>query len=290
MQDITGLSKSDKSEIAEYIKRDNLQIVNERIQQVHVKKSFYTRYVKRLLDIIVSLIAIVVSLPINVVIALVTFFDVGTPIIFKQKRIGKGQKSFTIYKFRNMTNATDVNGELLPPSERVTKWGRFVRKTSLDELLNFVSVLKGDMSIIGPRPLLDSYVDRLNERHKMIYSVRPGLECPILRKTNCPISWQERLENYVWYVENCGFVVDVKLSFRIIQIAFDRKSTEQRAEAGHGGFLGYGLDGNVIYTKTVPDCFVEEFCLNHGFHDLEEAIESRKATSSEEDAVQKEAV
>lgn len=276
MKDISGLSQSQKAEIASYIARDNLEFVNQKAEKVIVKKSFYTKYVKRLLDIFISAIALIVTSPINLVIAVVTFFDVGRPIIFKQKRIGQNGKTFFIYKFRNMTNDTDASGELLPPSERVTKWGKFVRKTSLDELLNFVSVLKGDMSIIGPRPLVDYYAERLNVRHKAIYAVKPGLECPTLNKTDHALSWQERLDNYVWYVENCSFKIDLKLTVRVAQLAFDKKSTFQRSTANHGGFLGYDLDGNVIYTKAVPEKFVEEFCKNHHLVDLDEAVNSRE--------------
>ncbi|MDO4306308.1 MAG: sugar transferase [Eubacteriales bacterium] len=275
MQDITELSKSQKAEIASYIARDNLAIVNAKVKQVTVKDTFYTRYGKRAIDIVISLFALIVTLPINFFIAIITFFDVGSPIIFKQHRVGRNEKIFTIYKFRNMTNETDANGELLPPSERVTKWGNFVRKTSLDELLNFVSILNGSMSIIGPRPLLEYYAERLNVRHKKIYAVRPGLECPTLNKVDHTLSWQERLENYIWYVENCSFWIDVKLAFRIVQIAFDRKSTAQRADASHGGLLGYDLEGNVIYTKSVPDHFVEEFCKKHGYKNLEDAVSIR---------------
>lgn len=275
MWDISELSQSDKTEIAGYIKRDNLKAVNQKLQAVHVKNSFYTRFGKRILDIILSLFAIIITFPINLAIAVITFFDVGHPIIFKQSRVGKDEKLFTIYKFRNMTNETDTNGELLPPSQRVTKWGKFVRKTSLDELLNFISILNGSMSIIGPRPLLDYYAERMNDRHKMIYAVRPGLECPTLKRVDHTLSWQERLDNYVWYVENCSFGVDVQLCLRVIQIAFDRKSTNQRSNANHGGFMGYDSDGNVIYTKSVPDKYVEEFCSKHGYQSLRDAIEER---------------
>lgn len=281
MQDISELSLSEKSEIAEYIKRDTLAIVNSKVQKVKVKDSFYTRYGKRGLDFLVGLVGFIVSLPFNLIIASVTFFDVGRPIIFKQQRIGKDEKKFTIYKFRNMTNATDANGELLPPDQRVTKWGKFVRKTSLDELLNFVSVLNGSMSIIGPRPLLDYYVDRLNDRHKAIYAIRPGLECPTLHKVDHALSWQERLDNYVWYTENCSFLVDIRLCFRILEVAFDRKETARRSKAGHGGLMGYDFDGNIIYTKFVPDKYVEEFCQNHGYKDLQEAIEARNDAMAE---------
>lgn len=276
MKDISGLSQSQKAVIASYIARENLEFVNQRVEKVIVKKSLYTKYMKRLLDILVSATALIVTSPINLVIAVITFFDVGKPIIFKQKRIGQNEQPFFIYKFRNMTNAKDALGELLPPSERVTKWGKFVRKTSLDELLNFVSVLKGDMSIIGPRPLVEYYAGRLNIRHKAIYAVKPGLECPTLDKVDHALSWQERLDNYVWYVENCSFIIDLKLAVRVAQLAFDRKSTSQRSTANHGGFLGYDLDGNVIYTKAVPEKFVEEFCRNYQFVSLDEAINSRE--------------
>lgn len=276
MQDITDLSQSQKAEIAGYIARDNLATVNKKLQQVRVRNTIYTRYIKRIIDILISVLALIVTFPINLVIAIVTIFDVGFPIIFRQHRIGKDEKLFTIYKFRNMTNDKDINGELLPPSERVTKWGKFVRKTSLDELLNFVSVLSGSMSIIGPRPLLDYYAERLNARHKMIYAIRPGLECPTLHRVDHPLSWQERLDNYVWYVENCSFLLDVWLAFRMVQIAFDKKSVKQRSSADHGGLLGYDLDGNVIYTKAVPDQFIEEFCEKHGYRDLKEAIAARE--------------
>lgn len=276
MQDITELSLSDKNEIASYIKRDTLEHVNKKVQKANVKKSFYTRYGKRFFDIIIGLIGCLITLPVNLIIAVVTFFDVGRPIIFKQQRIGKDEKKFTIYKFRNMTNDRDVNGELLPPSQRVTKWGKFVRKTSLDELMNFVSILNGSMSVIGPRPLLDYYAERINDRHKAIYAVRPGLECPTMSKVDHALSWQERLDNYVWYAENCSFWVDLKLCFRLLETALDRKETNRRSKASHGGLMGYDLEGNVIYTQSVPDQYVEEFCRKHGFNNLQDAIESRK--------------
>lgn len=275
MQDITRLSLDDKSEIAEYIKRDNLKIVNEKVRTVNVKNTIYTRYIKRVFDIIIAIIMLIITLPINFVIAVITYFDVGSPILFRQQRIGKNEKKFYIYKFRNMTNEVDSNGKLLPPSMRVTKWGKFVRKTSLDELLNFVSILNGSMSVVGPRPLLDYYAQRLNDRHKAIFMVKPGLECPMISKSDNPISWQERLDYYVWYVENCSFFVDVKIVFQIFVAVFDKKEAKRRAGSTQGGLLGYDKEGNVIYTKTVPDVYVKEFCKNHGFENLKKAIEYR---------------
>lgn len=275
MINIEELSLSQKEEIAKYIKNDTLQKVNQKVDTVQVRNSFYTCYGKRAIDIIVSFFALVLTSPINLIIAIVTYFDVGLPLIFKQQRIGKNNRKFTIYKFRNMTNAKDANGELLPSSQRVTKWGKFVRKTSLDELLNFVSILKGDMSIIGPRPLLDYYAERLNDYHKTIYKIRPGLECPPLKKMDHPLSWQERLDNYVWYTEKCSFIVDCRLALRIIQIALDSKSTVQRSAAGNGGFMGYNEEGNVIYTKAVPEKYVKMFLEAHDYKDINEAIKDR---------------
>lgn len=272
---IDELSLSQKIEIARYIKEDTLEQVNQKVRPVKLRDSFYTRYGKRWIDIIISFLALVITSPVNLVLAIVTFFDVGTPIIFKQQRIGKDNKVFTIYKFRNMRNTTDANGELLPSSQRVTKWGKFVRKTSLDELLNFVSIFKGDMSLIGPRPLLDYYADRLNEYHKTIYKIRPGLECPTLEKVDHALSWQERLDNYVWYAENCSFLLDVRLMFRVLEVALDHKSTSTRSTAGNGGLMGYDEEGNVIYTKAVPEKYVESFLNAHNYGSMEEAIRDR---------------
>lgn len=272
---IEELALSQKKEIAQYIKDDTLEIVNQKITVPHVRESFYTKYGKRLLDIFLSLIALMLTFPINLFIAIITFFDVGTPIIFKQQRIGKNQSPFTIYKFRNMKNTTDANGELLPSSQRVTKWGKFVRKTSLDELLNFVSILKGDMSLIGPRPLLDYYAERLNNYHKVIYQIRPGLECPSLNKEEIKYSWQERLDTYVWYAEHCSLWIDIKLCVQVLQMVIDHQSSAQRSQAGNGGFMGYDIHGNVIYSKAVPEKYVIKFLEEHNYKSLDEAIGKR---------------
>ncbi|MBR4655301.1 MAG: sugar transferase [Oscillospiraceae bacterium] len=285
MQDITPLRTKDKTEIAEYMARDNMEFVNRTAKEVCVKDTFYTRHGKRVLDIIISLIAFIVTLPINLVIGIVTAFDVGRPILFKQKRMGKDQKLFVIYKFRNMTNDTYPNGKLKPNEERVTKWGRFVRKTSLDELLNFVSVLNGSMSIIGPRPFPAYYADRMSERHKAIFAARPGLECPPYKGDGHLITWEERFESYVWYVEHCSLSVDLYLCFRVLQIALNKKSTNERAAASRGGFMGYNAQGVAIDTRCVEDKYVEEYCLKHGFKDLQDAIRAVKEQETAQIAV-----
>lgn len=275
MKDISKLSHNQQVEIADYIKEDTLATVNDHLKLIVPKKSIYTKYIKRILDILLAVIALTLTAPINILIAIITFFDVGSPIIFCQQRIGQNEKSFTIYKFRNMTNEMDANGELLPACERVTKWGKFVRKTSLDELLNFVSILKGDMSIIGPRPITEFYLSRLNNRHKGMYAVKPGLECPLPKPVDHFVTWQERFDNYSWYAENCSFYLDIKLCFRLLQTVLDRKSATIRSNISYGSFMGYDVNGNVIYNKSVPDKYVEKFLNAHNYHSIEEAVSNR---------------
>lgn len=146
--------RSDEMSLASSIAVRNLEHANEVSDLVTPKTSFYSKTVKRAIDVILSIIALIVCFPVNLVLAIATYFDVGSPIIFKQTRTGKDLEPFTIYKFRNMTNDRDEKGELLPPSQRVTKLGKLFRKTSLDELLNFWSVLKGDipLRILKTRP------------------------------------------------------------------------------------------------------------------------------------------
>ena len=157
-----------------------------------------------------------------------------------------------------MTNATNDKGDLLPPKERVTKWGNFVRRTSLDELLNFWSIFKGDMSIIGPRPLVLNYMDRYSERHKKRHCVKPGLECPyIMNDTPTGNKWQDQFENDVWYVENISFGTDIKMVFGLIKLVFNRKESSGRGKSNRGGFMGYTKDGIAINGNDIPEEYIE---------------------------------
>lgn len=234
------------------LKEENLSFVNENDERVVPRKNFYTKYVKRCIDIVVSAVALVVTLPVNVVIALCTYFDVGKPILFKQKRVGLNGKIFTIIKFRNMTNEKDDSGNLLPPSQRVTKFGKFVRKTSLDELMNFWSILKGDMSLIGPRPLLMEYYPLYSERHKARQTVRPGLECPMIQQMDNRVTWKGQFENDVYYAANVSFFLDIKLVFSLVKMVFSRKSIAGRGNGMRGTFMGYDTDGSSIDSCEVP--------------------------------------
>ncbi|MBR3268368.1 MAG: sugar transferase [Oscillospiraceae bacterium] len=237
-----------------------LQHKNETAAEVHPKNTFYTRYGKRILDIIISLIAFLILLPLNFILGICTFFDVGSPIFFRQTRVGKGGKTFTMIKFRNMNEKKDKDGKLLPPSQRVTKFGKIVRKLSLDELLNFWSVLKGDMSLIGPRPQPVFIYDRMCDRHKMRTAVRPGLECP--RVIHVPgedvCKFQRTFENDVWYVENVSFLLDVKMVWLLIKMVFTFKKRGDQAEGkGVSYFVGYNQDGiaiSMIAYKEMMKC------------------------------------
>lgn len=251
------LTKVQRWEIADRLAADRLDIINERLEEVHIKDTVYTRYIKRIIDIIVSAIVLLITLPVNILIGIVTFFDVGFPVFFKQKRTGKDGRLFSIIKFRNMKNIKDFKGELLPPDQRVTKFGKFMRKTSLDELLNFWCILKGDMSLIGPRPLVPEYTNRYSKRHKMRLSVRPGLECPLKNPQHHVWTWQEQFENDVWYVEHVSFWTDCFLCFRLIQFALDQESAKARAGVQRGIFMGYDLDGNAITLDEVPQEYID---------------------------------
>ena len=208
-------------------------------EEAKAAETFYRRYGKRIFDIVVALPLVIFTLPVNLVIAIVTFLDVGRPILFKQKRSGKDGKPITIVKFRNMRNTVDEDGFLLPARQRVTRFGRFIRATSLDELLQFWNVLFGTMSIIGPRPLGVAYMERYSPRHRMRLLVRPGLECPMHVDLEHERTWQDQLENDVWYVQHVSFRADVTMLLRLVRMVFDRRYAKNRAAALRGSFLGY---------------------------------------------------
>lgn len=256
--DKKDVTKAQRWILADRLAEERLDLVNSRLEDVVPKKTIYGRFMKRVVDICVSGIAIVVTLPINVVIGFITLADVGRPLFFKQKRVGRNGKLFTLVKFRNMKNIFDDRGEPLPPEQRISKWGHFVRRTSLDELLNFYCVFKGNMSIIGPRPLVPEYTHRYNKRHLARLAVRPGLECPPRSKAESVWTWQEQFDNDVWYVENLSFKTDLMMLANLVRFAFDRDSKNARATSGRGSFMGYSLEGVAINMEDVPQSYVDE--------------------------------
>ena len=238
---------------AEQLKLRNLAHANEVAAPVHPNKTIYGTYVKRGIDVVLSGVALVILLPVNGVLAILTFRDVGSPILFHQERTGKDLKPFELVKFRNMTNEKDENGELLPPDQRITKFGAFVRNHSLDELLNFWSVFKGDMSLIGPRPLPIEFTGRMTERHKARYSVRPGLECPMMILVDPNVDYAHtRFENDIAYVENVSFTTDVVQALRLVKMVFHRAATN--AYTGTDShFIGYDREGHAMSLGRLKD-------------------------------------
>lgn len=252
------LTKAQRWAIADKLANERLPEINASLDDVCPKTNLYSSVGKRVIDIVFSGVALIVTLPINLVIGVLTYLDVGSPLFFKQSRVGKDGKVFEIIKFRNMRIEYDENGDLLPPDQRVTKLGKFVRKTSLDELLNFWSVFKGDMSIIGPRPLVPEYTHRYNKRHAMRLKVRPGLECPPRSLDGKVWTWQEQLDNDVWYVENVSFRTDCRMIVNLVRFALDRKSADARALSKRGTFMGYSTDGNAINLDQVEQHYIDD--------------------------------
>lgn len=245
--------------VSQILQEKNLDYANRVAEKVYPRNTIYTRIIKRALDIMVSLPVFIVLLPLNCFFALCTFLDVGNPILYKQTRVGKDGKFFTIVKFRTMIDKRDEYGKLLPPSQRVTKFGLFMRKFSLDELLNFWSVLKGDMSIIGPRPLLAFTYEHMNERHKMSTAVRPGLECPRVISVKCKNGsmYQQSYENAVWYVENVSFWTDIKMLCLLVKMVFSLHKREKQAH-GVSCFVGYDDDGCAISLNKYKELYMHE--------------------------------
>ena len=256
---VDNLTKDMRWHIADRLAEERLDKVNKIVKNAHPKKTIYSKYVKRGLDVLFASVAIILTLPINLVLLILTFFDVGLPVFFHQERLGKDGKLFTLTKFRNMRNTKDKRGELLPAEKRVTKFGKIVRKLSLDELLNFWSILKGDMSLIGPRPLVPEYKHRLNKRHYQRMAVRPGLECPPRKKMNHVWTWQEQFENDIWYVEHVSFLTDCKMAINLVRFALDRKSAKARANVERGIFCGYDYNGKAITYNDLMSEQLEQY-------------------------------
>lgn len=171
----------------------------------------YKRFIKRGLDFILSLAGIIVLSPVFLVLALLVRCKLGSPVLFRQERPGKDEKIFTLCKFRTMTDKKDAAGKLLPDSQRLTKFGKFLRAASLDELPELFNILKGDMSIIGPRPLLVSYLPYYTEEERLRHHVRPGLTGLAQVSGRNFIDWDSRMEKDVEYVKNLSFAMDVKV-------------------------------------------------------------------------------
>ncbi|PFA18424.1 sugar transferase [Bacillus cereus] len=202
------------------------------------KGGIYRSFVKRLMDFTLSLIAILILSPVLLVVAVLVRFKLGSPVLFKQERPGLNEKVFMMYKFRTMTDERNENGELLSDSVRLTRFGKFLRSTSLDELPELFNILKGDMSIIGPRPLLVQYLPLYNEHQKRRHEVRPGLSGLAQVSGRNTISWEEKFNRDVEYVDNVSFIGDWKIILLTIKKVFVREGINSDTAATMEPFRG----------------------------------------------------
>jgi len=191
----------------------------------------YKKYFKRLLDIIISLVSLILFSPVFLVTALLVRIKLGSPVIFSQLRPGKDEKIFTIYKFRTMTDETGKNGELLSDGERLTGFGKALRSTSLDELPELYNILRGDMSIVGPRPLLVEYLPHYSEFQKRRHEVKPGLSGLAQVNGRNATTWDERFMFDIEYVDSISFAQDVKIVLATIGIVLSRKGVSAENSA-----------------------------------------------------------
>ena len=199
----------------------------------------YKKCFKRLFDIAVSTISLIVLSPVILITAVLVRVKLGSPVVFRQARPGKGGKIFTLYKFRTMTDSRDKTGALLSDGERLTEFGTFLRSSSLDELPELVNIIKGEMSLVGPRPLLTEYLPYYNDFQKRRHDVRPGLTG--LAQINCrnAATWDERFEFDVKYVEDISFIRDIKILFKTAGKVFKREGISAENSATMESFISY---------------------------------------------------
>lgn len=186
----------------------------------------YAKCIKRILDFLLSFIAIIVLSPVYLVLAILVRIKLGKPILFTQERIGKGEKTFKLYKFRSMTDQRDDEGNLLPDEDRLTGFGKKLRSTSMDELPELINIIKGDMSIIGPRPMPIAYLPYYRPDEKIIHSVRGGLIPPDVLTLHSVFDWDEQFQNEVNYAKHITFIKDVRNICAVFLILFKRNENQ----------------------------------------------------------------
>lgn len=196
----------------------------------------YKKWIKRLLDILLSLCLLIVLNPVLLTLAVLVRVRLGSPVLFTQERPGYGEKIFTLYKFRTMTDERDGEGNLLPDSERLTSFGKFLRASSLDELPEFFNILKGDMSFIGPRPLLVSYLPYYTKEEALRHTVRPGLTGLAQVCGRNFLDWDRRLEKDVEYVKGLSFSMDCRVLALTVKAVFSRSGVAEDTNRAEGNF------------------------------------------------------
>ncbi|MCP9612821.1 sugar transferase [Coprobacter tertius] len=199
----------------------------------------YCRFLKRLFDFFISFLVLILISPLLLIVTVALYFiNKGAGVFFCQERPGKNGKIFKVIKFKTMTDERDPDGNLLPDEKRLTKVGRFVRSTSIDELPQLINVLKGDMSLIGPRPLLVQYLPLYNSEQARRHEVRPGITGWAQVNGRNAISWSKKFELDVWYVDHCSFFIDLKVVFLTIKKVFLREGISSETSATMEGFTG----------------------------------------------------
>lgn len=199
----------------------------------------YRLFLKRLIDFLIALIALLVLSPLLLLIIILLYFaNQGAGVFFIQKRPGKKAKIIKVFKFKTMTDKKDDKGNLLPDADRLTKIGKFVRSTSIDELPQLLNVLKGEMALIGPRPLLVQYLPLYNKKQARRHEVRPGITGWAQVNGRNAISWQQKFEYDVWYVDNCSLWLDLKILFLTIKKVFVREGITSQSSATMEAFNG----------------------------------------------------
>ena len=202
------------------------------------KKGIYEQYIKRPQDFLCALLALIVLSPVMLITAVLVQVKLGSPVIFKQRRPGKDEKICTLYKFRTMTDGKDKNGKLLSDEERLTSFGKKLRATSLDELPELFNILKGDMAVVGPRPLLVQYLPLYNERQKRRHEVRPGFTGYAQVHGRNAITWEEKFEKDVYYVDHVTFLGDWKIIVQTIKTVLNREGISSETSATMEDFMG----------------------------------------------------
>ncbi|WP_270750159.1 sugar transferase [Fusobacterium hominis] len=198
----------------------------------------YKKYFKRLFDIVSSVIFLLCFWWLYIIVAILVKKKLGSPVIFKQRRPGLNGKIFTMYKFRSMTDARDKSGKLLSDAERLPKFGKILRATSLDEIPEIVNVLKGDMSLVGPRPLLVEYLSRYSKEQARRHEVRPGITGWAQVNGRNAISWEEKFKYDVEYVDSCSFLLDIRIIFLTIKKVFVKEGISQEGNVTMEEFKG----------------------------------------------------
>ena len=198
----------------------------------------YRLFFKRIIDIFSSLIFLLLFWWLYLIVAILVRIKLGSPILFKQARPGLNEKIFTMYKFRTMIDKKDINGNLLPDKDRLNKFGRFLRSTSLDEIPEFLNILKGDMSLIGPRPLLVKYLERYSEEQLRRHNVRPGISGWAQVNGRNAISWEDKFRYDIEYVDNLSFLLDLKIIILTIKKVLIRDGISQVGNATMEEFKG----------------------------------------------------